>query len=60
MAVAAWRQEAACKSQKPLANPESSTHCAFRPLSGVPQIEWMQKRFMDLCTGAYEQKRSAA
>jgi hypothetical protein len=26
----------------------------------VPQIEWMQKRFMDLRTGAYEQKRSAA
>jgi Holliday junction resolvasome RuvABC endonuclease subunit len=26
----------------------------------VPKIEWMQRRFMDLRTGAYEQKRSAA
>lgn len=26
----------------------------------VPQIEWMQKRFMDLRTGAFEQKRKAA
>ncbi|NTG73275.1 hypothetical protein G6M02_08020 [Agrobacterium rhizogenes] len=26
----------------------------------VPQIEWMQKQFMALRTGAYEQKRSAA
>ncbi|HXV30353.1 MAG TPA: hypothetical protein VD840_08485 [Sinorhizobium sp.] len=26
----------------------------------VPQIKWMQERFMELRTGAYEQKRSAA
>ncbi|MFB9952058.1 hypothetical protein ACFFP0_24685 [Rhizobium puerariae] len=26
----------------------------------VPKIEWMQRRFVDLRTGAYEQKRSAA
>ncbi|KEA07147.1 hypothetical protein [Rhizobium rhizogenes] len=26
----------------------------------VPQIDWMQKRFIELRTGAYEQKRGAA
>jgi hypothetical protein len=26
----------------------------------VPKIDWMQRRFLDLRTGAYEQKRSAA
>lgn len=26
----------------------------------IPKINWMQQRFIDLRTGAYEQKRSAA
>jgi hypothetical protein len=34
--------------------------CTCWHKSDVPQIDWMQKRFMDLRTGAYEQKRSAA
>ncbi|NTF54887.1 hypothetical protein G6L12_08265 [Agrobacterium rhizogenes] len=34
--------------------------CTCWAQCAIPEIKWMQQRFMDLRTGAYEQKRSAA